>query len=179
VTDAPGDAFEHAPRGGPGGAPGHAPDDASRHAGPVVPPLAAGSRLALTRDELGAWGAAFGRALHAPLVVTLRGDLGAGKTTLAQAICRGYGVAEPVTSPTYALVHEYASPRGPVYHLDLYRLADARELDGLGWDEIVGAHALVLVEWPERAGGRVPTGAVSLDLEHHPADDARRLLLAG
>jgi tRNA threonylcarbamoyladenosine biosynthesis protein TsaE len=157
-------------------APGH---EGPRHEGPVVPPAAARSRLALTRDELVAWGEALGRASHAPLVVTLGGDLGAGKTTLAQAICRGYGVAEPVTSPTYALVHEYASPRGPVYHLDLYRLEDPRELDGLGWDEIAGAHALVLVEWPERAAGRVPAGAVALDLEHHPTDEGRRLLLAG
>ena len=164
-------------------APNRAPDaathDPSRHDGPVVPPGAARSRLALTRDELAAWGEAFGRAAHAPLVVTLRGDLGAGKTTLAQAVCRGYGVSEPVTSPTYALVNEYASPRGAVYHLDLYRLEDPRELDGLGWDEIVAAHALVLVEWPERAAGRVPAGAVALDLEHHPSDDERRVLLAG
>jgi tRNA threonylcarbamoyladenosine biosynthesis protein TsaE len=153
--------------------------EASGHAAPVVPPLAARSRLALTRDELAAWGEALGRAARAPLVVALRGDLGAGKTTLAQSVCRGYGVAEPVTSPTYALVHEYGSPRGPVYHLDLYRLQDPRELDGLGWDEIVGAQALVLVEWPERAGGRMPPGAVPLDLEHHPADAGRRVLLAG
>jgi len=153
--------------------------DVSAHVRPVVPPGAARSRLALTRDELVAWGEALGRASHAPLVVTLAGDLGAGKTTLAQAICRGYGVTEPVTSPTYALVHEYASPRGAVYHLDLYRLENPRELDGLGWDEIVGAQALVLVEWPERAGGRLPAGALALDLEHHPDDAERRVLLAG
>jgi tRNA threonylcarbamoyladenosine biosynthesis protein TsaE len=153
--------------------------DASGHAVPVVPPLAARSRLALTRDELAAWGEALGRSARAPLVVALRGDLGAGKTTLAQSVCRGYGVAEAVTSPTYALVHEYGSPRGPVYHLDLYRLEDPRELDGLGWDEIVAAPALVLVEWPERAGARMPPGAVPLDLEHHPADAGRRVLLAG
>jgi tRNA threonylcarbamoyladenosine biosynthesis protein TsaE len=149
------------------------------HVAPVMPPGAPRSRLALTRDELSAWGEALGRTAHAPLVVTLAGDLGAGKTTLAQAICRGYGVTEPVTSPTYALVHEYASPRGAVYHLDLYRLDDPRELDGLGWDEIVAAPALVLVEWPERAAGRVPTGVVVLDLEHHPSDEERRVLLAG
>ena len=149
------------------------------HGAPVVPPLAAGSRLALSAPELAAWGAAFGRAAHPPLLVTLSGDLGAGKTTLAQAICRGYGVAEPVTSPTYALVHEYASPRGPVYHLDLYRLESPAELDALGWDDVIGAHALVLVEWPTRAGDRLPSGAVTLDLEHVPGDDDRRLLLAG
>lgn len=154
-------------------------DPRADHGAPVVPPLAGRSRLALSEAELVAWGEAFGRSAHAPLVVTLSGDLGAGKTTLAQAVCRGYGVAEPVTSPTYALVHEYASARGPVYHLDLYRVERADELDGLGWDDLIGAHALVLVEWPTRAGDRLPPGRVAVDLEHVPGDDARRLLLAG
>lgn len=149
------------------------------HHGPRVPPLAGRGRLALTREELDAWGERFGRALHAPLVVTLAGDLGAGKTTLVQAICRGYGVTDPVTSPTYALVHEYASARGPVFHLDLYRLEDPRELENIGWDDVMAAHALVLVEWPERADGRVPAAHVPIDLEHLPGDDSRRLLLAG
>ena len=150
----------------------------SGHHGPRVPSLAGRSRLALTREELDAWGERFGRAAHAPMVVTLAGDLGAGKTTLVQAICRGYGVSGEVTSPTYALVHEYASARGPVYHLDLYRLEDVRDLENIGWDDVMGAHALVLVEWPERAGDRLP-GHVPLDLEHLPGDASRRLLLAG
>jgi tRNA threonylcarbamoyladenosine biosynthesis protein TsaE len=111
--------------------------------------------------------------------VTLAGDLGAGKTTLAQAICRGYGVADPVTSPTYALVHEYASPRGAVFHLDLYRLEDARELENIGWDDVMRTQALVLIEWPERAAGRLPTAHVPIDLEHLPDDATRRVLLAG
>ncbi len=149
------------------------------HQGPRVPPLAGRSRLALTREELDTWGERFGRAAHAPLLVTLAGDLGAGKTTLVQAICRGYGVSEAVTSPTYALVHEYASARGPVFHLDLYRLEDPRELENIGWDDVMAARALVLVEWPERAGTRLPAAHVPLDLEHVPDDGSRRLLLAG
>ena len=152
--------------------------DGSYHP-PLVPPRGARSRIALDEGELAAWGERFGRAAQAPLVVTLAGDLGAGKTTLAQAICRGYGVAEAVTSPTYALVHEYASPRGPVFHLDLYRLEDPRELTNVGWDDVVAAHALVIVEWPERAGDRLPPGHVPIDLEHLPGDAGRRLLLAG
>jgi tRNA threonylcarbamoyladenosine biosynthesis protein TsaE len=127
-----------------------------------------------------AWGESFGRAAKAPLVVALSGDLGAGKTTLVQSICRGYGVAEPVTSPTYALVHEYRAPRSPVFHLDLYRLDREDELTNIGWDDIVShPHALVLVEWPERAGARLPAAHVPIDLEHLPGDDDRRLLLAG
>lgn len=134
---------------------------------------------ALTRDALIAWGERFGAARHAPCVVALHGDLGAGKTTLAQAICRGYGVTEPVTSPTYTLVHEYAAPPSPVYHVDLYRLADEAALTNIGWDEVVGAPALVLVEWPERAGSRFPADAIHVALAHLAGDADRRLLTEG
>ena len=145
----------------------------------VIPPLAPRGRLAVTYDELVAWGRHFGAAARPPLVVAISGDLGAGKTTLVQAICAGYGVTEPVTSPTFALVHRYESSRGPVHHLDLYRLGSPGELTNLGWDEIIASHALVLVEWPERAGARLPANAVPIELEHVPDDDSRRLLLAG
>ena len=148
------------------------------HAAHPLPPLTSRGRLAISRQELVRWGESFGRAARPPLVVTLAGDLGAGKTTLAQAICTGYGVTESVTSPTFALVHRYAAARSPVFHLDLYRLASAEELTNIGWDEIVAAHALVLIEWPERAAGRIPDH-VPIDLEHLPGDDARRALLAG
>ena len=146
---------------------------------PLVPPLAERGALAMTEEELREWGRKFGRAAHPPLLVSISGELGAGKTTLVQAICRGYGVQEEVTSPTFALVHEYEASRSPVHHLDLYRLERPDELDALGWDEIVGARALVLVEWPERAGGRLPAGHVTLSLQHLPHDPDRRLLYAG
>lgn len=150
-----------------------------RQHSPLIPPRAARGALAMTEEELRDWGRRFGRSAHPPLVVTMTGELGAGKTTLAQAICLGYGVTEPVTSPTFALVNEYLSPRSSVYHLDLYRLGRADQLDALGWDEIVGSAGLVLIEWPERAEGRVPAGHVTLSLQHLPADAARRLLYAG
>jgi len=133
----------------------------------------------MTRDELVQWGESFGRAATPPLVVALAGDLGAGKTTLAQAFCAGYGVTEPVTSPTFAIVHRYEAPRSPVYHLDLYRLDTPSELVNIGWDEIVMSHALVIVEWPERAGGLIPPDHVPIDLEHAADDPERRILLAG
>lgn len=120
----------------------------------------------LSREALETWGEALGRELRAPRIVTLSGDLGAGKTTLAQAICRGYGVTEPVTSPTFALVHTYAGGATPVHHLDLYRLRDRRDLVQLGWEELVHDDALVLVEWPERAGEEIPPGALRLTLRH-------------
>ena len=133
----------------------------------------------MTRAELVAWGEAFGHAVSPPLIVTLAGDLGAGKTTLAQAICAGYGVTEPVTSPTFALVHRYQAPRSPVYHLDLYRIQKPAELVNIGWDEISMSHALVIVEWPERAAEFMPAGHVPIELEHAPGDPDRRFLLAG
>ena len=149
---------------------------AHRH---VVPPRAGKGHLKLTEAELSQWGEDLGRASTAPLVVTLTGELGVGKTTLARAICRGYGVSEEITSPTYALVHEYRSPRSPVYHIDLYRLDSPEQLTNLGWDEIVASRALVLVEWPERAGERLPEDHVPIDLDYVPDDPGRRILLAG
>ncbi|MEW5919294.1 MAG: tRNA (adenosine(37)-N6)-threonylcarbamoyltransferase complex ATPase subunit type 1 TsaE [Gemmatimonadota bacterium] len=145
----------------------------------LVPERAREGRLRLTRDELMDWGEAFGRAARPPLCVAIAGDLGAGKTTLVQAICRGYGVQEPVTSPTFALVHEYRAPRSPVFHLDLYRLQHARELAAIDWDDIVAAHALLLIEWPERAAGVLPADHVGIELQHVPNEESRRLLLAG
>ncbi len=128
----------------------------------------------LSREALEAWGEALGRELRAPRVVTLSGELGAGKTTLVQAICRGYGVTEAVTSPTFALVHEYAGGATPVHHLDLYRLRDQRDLLQLGWEELINDDALVLVEWPERAEGEIPSGALHLTLGHVEGDASVR-----
>jgi tRNA threonylcarbamoyl adenosine modification protein YjeE len=76
-------------------------------------------------------------------------------------------------------VQEYEAPRSPVYHLDLYRLDRPGQLEALAWDEILSARALVLVEWPEHAGDRLPGGRVTLSLQHLPDDPGRRLLYAG
>ena len=145
----------------------------------VIPPLAASGKVAVTEPELRVWGERLGRAAVAPLVIAISGELGAGKTTLAQAICRGAGVRDFVTSPTFALVQRYEGSRAPVYHIDLYRLAGARELTNLGWDDVLRDDALVLVEWPERADGHIPDDALHIEIEHHPTDPTRRLLLAG
>lgn len=149
---------------------------AHRH---VVPPRAAKGHLTLTEPELRHWGEELGRASSPPLLITLTGDLGVGKTTLAQAICRGYGVEDEITSPTYALIHEYRSPKSAVFHIDLYRLDSPDQLTNLGWDEIVSSRALVLVEWPERAGSRLPEDHLPIDLDYVPGDPSRRILLAG
>lgn len=149
----------------------------SRH--DLLPPRAAEGQLALTEPELVAWGVRLGRQIVPPLVITLDGDLGAGKTTLARAICEGFGVRDEVTSPTFALVHVYEAPKAPVYHIDLYRLEGPRDLQNIGWDDLIQSDALVLIEWPERAGALLPPNHVPIQLRYVDGDPDRRVLYAG
>jgi tRNA threonylcarbamoyladenosine biosynthesis protein TsaE len=139
----------------------------------------AGGASALTEPELVDWGERLGRQIVPPLVITLEGDLGAGKTTLAKAICAGYGVTEEVTSPTFALVHVYDAPRSAVYHVDLYRLDSPKDLQNIGWDDLMQADALLIIEWPERAGDLLPATHLPIQLKHIDADPNRRMLYAG
>ena len=130
------------------------------------------------RDTLEAWGRAVGAALPRPAVITLAGDLGAGKTTLARALCAGLGVTNlaEVTSPTFSLVQQYPAPRGPITHVDLYRLRSDAELDALGWDELVATAPVLLIEWPERATATLPRDTIAISLTHDPLDAERRSL---
>lgn len=112
--------------------------------------------MRLTADALSQFGEALGRGLAAPAVLGFSGELGSGKTTLIQAVCRGLGVATPATSPTYALVHRYERPAGAVYHVDCYRLRGPDDARDLGFDDMVREGAVVLIEWPERAGPWAP-----------------------
>ncbi len=109
-------------------------------------------------DEPGlvAWGERIGAEVERPLVVALRGPLGAGKSVLARAIARGAGVAGPMPSPTFNLVYRYEASEGVVLHLDLYRLDDPDEVWELGWRELEGADQVALIEWPERAEAFLP-----------------------
>jgi tRNA threonylcarbamoyladenosine biosynthesis protein TsaE len=146
---------------------------------PGVPPRAADGKLSLGEDELIRWGERLGRNIQPPLVITIEGDLGAGKTTLTRAICRGYGVIADVTSPTFTIVHEYEGARSKVFHLDLYRLKDPRELETIGWDDMLAERALVIVEWPDRASALMPHGHVPISLTHVPDRPDHRILYAG
>ncbi|MBM3908453.1 MAG: tRNA (adenosine(37)-N6)-threonylcarbamoyltransferase complex ATPase subunit type 1 TsaE [Gemmatimonadetes bacterium] len=131
----------------------------------------------MTLDELEAFGAAIGRAAAAslPCVITLGGDLGAGKTTLTRAIGRGFGVVESVTSPTFALAHEYhAAGTATLFHLDLYRINGPHELANIGWDVLDDANGLVVIEWPDRAGHLIPADALAITLAHVDGDETRR-----
>ena len=110
----------------------------------------------------------------APGVVLLIGNLGAGKTTLAKGIVNGLHAASPdeVSSPTFTLIHEYGG--GRVYHVDLYRLDEPREVERLGLDELIDSGALILVEWGERFPQLFPPPRTEIRLRAL-ADDAREI----
>jgi tRNA threonylcarbamoyladenosine biosynthesis protein TsaE len=109
--------------------------------------------------------------LPGPRLLYLSGELGAGKTTLAAAMLAALGVTEAVRSPTYALIELYglgasAAPSGALaVHIDLYRLRGSEELVQLGIDDYLDDRTLLLIEWPERAGGALPRPDVTLMLE--------------
>lgn len=126
-------------------------------------------------------GAALARGLpdlwSQSLLLALSGELGSGKTTLARALLRELGVTGTIRSPTFTLVEPYETPRGSVHHLDLYRLAPgAAALEGLGYRDLRGQPGLVLVEWPERAGGALGRPDIAIRLAHEGS--GRRISLA-
>jgi tRNA threonylcarbamoyladenosine biosynthesis protein TsaE len=132
--------------------------------------------MRLSADALSRFGEDLGRRLGgAATVIGLSGDLGTGKTTLVQAICRGLGARARATSPTYALVHQYEAGSTPVYHVDCYRLRHPDEARDLGFDDMLRERAIVLIEWPERAGPWAPPLDRHFQLAYD-ADPAFRLL---
>src|SRR2546430_12558060 len=131
--------------------------------------------MRLSASELSRFGEEIGARLTAPAVIGLSGELGTGKTTLVQAICRGLGARSRATSPTYALVHHYAAGATPVYHVDCYRLRQPDEARDLGFDDMIRDRAVILIEWPERAGSWAPALDRHFQLSYD-ADPARRVL---
>ena len=118
-----------------------------------------------------------GRKLAADLkpgsIVLLRGDLGAGKTTLVKGIAEGFQAAEAdrVTSPTFTLIHEYRGSKITLYHIDLYRIDTQRELDTLALDDLVDANSILLIEWGEKFERFRRERDVEIAIEHAGADD--------
>ena len=126
-------------------------------------------------EETEALGRVMGAAVRGPMVLAMTGDLGSGKTCFARGFARGLGVdaSYPVTSPTYTIVNEYPG-RLPLFHLDLYRLAEAEELEEIGYRDMLQEGGVILVEWPERAEAHELE--VDFTLSIHEEDfDTRRL----
>jgi len=134
-----------------------------------------GCAMRLRADELSRFGEELGRTLSAPAVIGLSGALGTGKTTLVQAICRGIGARALATSPTYTLVHHYETAGRPVYHVDCYRLRSRDEARDLGFEDMLRESAIVLIEWPERAGAWAPPLDRHFQLSYGDAPDVREL----
>jgi tRNA threonylcarbamoyladenosine biosynthesis protein TsaE len=103
-------------------------------------------------EETIAYGRQLAAELSPPRIVLLRGDLGAGKTTLVKGIAEGFEAAraEDVTSPTFTLVHEYRGPRATLYHIDLYRIETPRNLETLALDDLIAPNSILLIEWGEK-----------------------------
>lgn len=128
-----------------------------------------------------ALGARLGRALAAGLTIWLRGDLGAGKTTLTRGLLRELGFAGRVKSPTYTLVELYGLSRFNLYHFDLYRFVDHNEWEDAGFREYFNPTSVCLVEWPEKGGGLLPEPdvAVKLDFRDGGGVDGRSVRIEG
>ena len=106
-------------------------------------------------------------------IVLLRGDLGAGKTTMVKGIAEGFQAAkaEDVTSPTFTLIHEYRGPAVTLYHIDLYRIDTQRELDTLALDDLMSPQSILLIEWGEKFARFVKDHAMGIAIEHCGGDE--------
>lgn len=118
-------------------------------------------------EETIALGRSLAPSLAPPKLVLLRGDLGAGKTTLVKGIARAFDAAqeEDVTSPTFTLIHEYRGPRVNVYHVDLYRVDTPRQLETLGLDDLITENSVLLLEWGEKFQRFVDERDVEIQIE--------------
>jgi len=131
-------------------------------------------------EETIAFGSALRELLSPPKLVLLRGDLGAGKTTLVKGIASAFDAAaeEDVTSPTFTLVHEYRGPRASLYHIDLYRVDTLRELETLGLDDLRSDNSILLIEWGEKFPRFIAERDVEISLQRvsgSPNENERKI----
>lgn len=120
------------------------------------------------------WAKNIGLSAKKGSVYAVRGQLGAGKTVIAKGIAQGLGIKDDITSPTFLLLEEY--PEIPFYHFDLYRIMNPEELDNLCFEEYWESAGISVVEWPERAGDRLPLDAIRIDIERID-DNKRRIVI--
>ena len=126
-------------------------------------------------EETIAYGRTLAELLAPPKLVVLRGDLGAGKTTLVKGIAAAFEAAaeEDVTSPTFTLVHEYRGPHANLFHIDLYRIDTPRELETLGLDDLRSDNSILLIEWGEKFPGLIEQRDFEIALERVGENERR------
>ena len=126
-----------------------------------------------TEDETIACGAGLASRLAPGSVVAIEGDLGAGKTRLIKGICKGLGVREHVSSPTFTIVNEYPAPAGTVYHFDFYRVSSLREVIDIGFSEYLDGDGISLIEWADRVAELLPPRRIDVRMDFGNDESAR------
>ena len=135
-------------------------------------------RVVTSEAELQAWVPDILESLRNHKVITLEGDLGAGKTTLVKYLCEAWGVVDPVTSPTFSLINVYLRHDDhPVYHMDLYRLESLEEALDIGIEEYLDSGEMVLVEWPELIETLLPPGVIRIRITREAGEQRKIVLL--
>ncbi len=117
-------------------------------------------------EETWALAKEFAKELNPGDIVCLEGDLGAGKTTFTQGLAAALGVPGRVTSPTFCIVQEHQSKDVLLVHMDLYRLHGEEDVEAIGWEDYLARGAIFVIEWPERAGGLIPSAAYHISFRH-------------
>lgn len=140
-------------------------------------------RMTQSPAETQQLGVSLARVLKPGDCVALRGDLGSGKTCLAQGICLGLSVKDHVTSPTFVLINEYSGvgmdgKALPIYHFDLYRLGDPEELYMMGCDDYFYGTGVCIIEWADLGGAFIPTEAIDIHLLH-AGHSSRKVIISG
>ena len=126
--------------------------------------------------ETEALGSRLAETLRAGDVVAFSGGLGAGKTAFTRGLARGLGCGGRVSSPTFNIVHEYPGGRLPLFHFDMYRLADADELFDIGWEDYLDRGGVCAVEWSEQVASALPEDCVRVLIRRHPEEENWRII---
>ncbi|MCC8130663.1 MAG: tRNA (adenosine(37)-N6)-threonylcarbamoyltransferase complex ATPase subunit type 1 TsaE [Oscillospiraceae bacterium] len=130
-------------------------------------------------EETSSLGESVGKLLHGGDVIAFRGGLGAGKTTFTHGLAVGLGLRDDVSSPTFAIVNEYSEPKKtPLYHFDMYRIADSDELESIGFYDYLESDAILAIEWSENIAGDLPENTTVVDFEV-TGESSRKITIIG
>lgn len=124
-------------------------------------------KITNSEEETVALATALAKSVKAPAIITLRGDLGAGKTVFSRGFARALGVEGPISSPTFTIVQEYELKAGTLYHMDLYRISSDEEAISFGIEEFLNdEQAINLIEWPQRLEWLLPKTVIPVEISH-------------